>query len=50
MAGFRLGVQIRADDGHETYVAIRITGSVPTNITAVIRLRTRGLVPRILPP
>ena len=33
---FLLGVQVRADDGHETYVAIRITGSVPDNLTAVI--------------
>ena len=33
---FRLGVQVRADDGHETYVAIRIMGSVPANLTKVI--------------
>ncbi|WP_344258887.1 hypothetical protein [Streptomyces sodiiphilus] len=24
---FTVGVQVRADDGHETYVAVRITGS-----------------------
>ncbi|PXX69220.1 hypothetical protein DFR70_102908 [Nocardia tenerifensis] len=45
MAGFRLGVQVRADDGHETYVAIRITGSVPPNITAVILHRVPGGAP-----
>ncbi len=33
---FTLGVQIRADDGHETYVAIRIRGSVPDNLVKVI--------------
>ncbi|MEV0236046.1 hypothetical protein [Nonomuraea sp. NPDC050786] len=36
---FRLGVVVRADDGHETYVAIRITGSVPTNLTVMILSR-----------
>jgi hypothetical protein len=36
LAGFRLGVQVRADDGHETYVAIRITGSVQRNLIAVV--------------
>jgi hypothetical protein len=25
--GFRLGVIVRAEDGHETYVAIRISGA-----------------------
>ena len=33
---FGVGVQIRADDGHETYVAIRITGSVPDDLTKVV--------------
>lgn len=33
---FTLGVQVRADNGHETYVAIRITGSVSGNLTKVI--------------
>lgn len=33
---FTLGVHVRADHGHETYVAIRITGSVPDNLTKVI--------------
>ncbi len=40
--GFRLGVFVRADDGHETYVAIRITGSIPTNLTAMILARVPG--------
>lgn len=33
---FTVGVQVRADHGHETYVAIRITGSVPANLTQII--------------
>jgi hypothetical protein len=33
---FKVGAQVRADDGYETYVAIRITGSVPANLTKVI--------------
>ncbi len=33
---FTLGIQVRAEHGHETYVAIRITGSVPGNLTKVI--------------
>ncbi|MEU1430839.1 hypothetical protein ABZ412_27550 [Nocardia sp. NPDC005746] len=45
LAGFRLGVQVRADHGHETYVAIRITGSVPPNLTAVILHRVPGCAP-----
>lgn len=40
--GFRLGVIVRADDGHETYVAIRITGSVADNLTALILTRVPG--------
>jgi hypothetical protein len=28
-ATFRLGVQVRAEFGHETYVAVSITGAVP---------------------
>lgn len=40
--GFRLGIQIRADDGNETYAAIRITGSVPANLTATILSRVPG--------
>lgn len=44
-AGFRLGVIIRAEDGHETYVAIRITGSVPQNLTATILSRVPGCDP-----
>jgi hypothetical protein len=43
--GFRLGVIVRAEDGHETYIAIRISGSVPTGITAVILTRVPGCDP-----
>ncbi|HVK22412.1 MAG TPA: hypothetical protein VM677_13730 [Actinokineospora sp.] len=45
LAGFRLGVIVRAEDGHETYVAIRITGSVPRNLTAMILNRVPGCAP-----
>lgn len=45
LAGFRLGVIVRADNGHETYAAIRITGSVPQNLTAVILSRVPGCDP-----
>jgi glucose-6-phosphate dehydrogenase assembly protein OpcA len=31
-----LGVLVRADSGHETYVALRILGSVPKNLLIVI--------------
>lgn len=43
--GFRLGVIVRAVDGHETYVAIRISGSVPQGITAIILTRVPGCEP-----
>lgn len=33
---FTIGVQVRADRGHETYVAVRVTGSVPLNLIAAI--------------
>jgi hypothetical protein len=44
-SGFRLGIQVRADRGNETYVAIRITGSVPRNLTATILHRVPGCPP-----
>jgi hypothetical protein len=34
--GARLGIQIRANQGHETYVAVRITGSVPNAVTVTV--------------
>lgn len=46
MAGFRLGVIVRADADHETYAAIRITGSVPPNLTAMILERVPGCDPK----
>jgi hypothetical protein len=46
MAGFRLGIVVRACDGHETYAAIRITGSVPLNLTAMILERVPGCDPK----
>jgi hypothetical protein len=33
---FTLGLQVRADDGHETYLAMRITGRVPANLAVLI--------------
>lgn len=44
-AGFRLGILVRAEDGHETYVAIRITGSVPENLASTILDRVPGCDP-----
>jgi len=41
-AGFRLGIIVRAEDGHETYVAIRITGSVHSSLTTAILSRVPG--------
>jgi hypothetical protein len=46
MAGFRLGVIVRAEASHETYAAIRITGSVPLNLTAMILERVPGCDPQ----
>jgi hypothetical protein len=40
--GFRLGVIVRAEEGHETYVAIRISGSIPGGLTAMILTRVPG--------
>ena len=44
-AGFRLGIIVRAEDGHETYVAIRITGSVHKDLIATILNRVPGCAP-----
>ncbi|HEX3785118.1 MAG TPA: hypothetical protein VHX38_36130 [Pseudonocardiaceae bacterium] len=33
---FALSIQVRADDGHETYVAVRITGSVRENLVYLV--------------
>ncbi|MBT3166944.1 hypothetical protein HTV80_28175 [Streptomyces sp. Vc74B-19] len=39
---FTIGLQVRADDGHETYLAVRITGSVPPNVTPLILRHVPG--------
>lgn len=44
-AGFRLGIIVRAEEGNETYVAIRITGSVHKDLTATILNRVPGCDP-----
>lgn len=36
VGGAVLGVQIRANQGHETYVAVRIIGSVPETLTVTV--------------
>jgi hypothetical protein len=36
MGSFRLGIQVGADHGNETYVAVRVTGSVPGNLIMLI--------------
>ncbi|MCK9876953.1 hypothetical protein MXD61_12280 [Frankia sp. AgPm24] len=36
LEGAALGIQVLADQGHETYVAIRIIGSVPRRLVATI--------------
>lgn len=43
---FRLGLLVRADEGHATYVAVRITGSVPIELTAVILRNVPGCDPQ----
>ncbi|MGQ4330784.1 hypothetical protein [Streptomyces hayashii] len=42
---FRLGIVVRADDGHETYAAVHITGSVPDDLIAVILRHLPGCDP-----
>jgi hypothetical protein len=36
VGGAVLGIQVRANQGHETYVAVRIIGSVPPTLTIVV--------------
>lgn len=36
IGGFDLGIQVRADHRHETYVAVRVTGSVPVSLMMLI--------------
>jgi hypothetical protein len=43
--GAALGIQILADQGHETYVAIRIIGSVPRRLVAIILSLIPGCQP-----
>lgn len=40
--GFVVGVLVRAAEGHETYVAVRILGPVPTQLTAVVLRQVPG--------
>lgn len=43
---FTVGIQVRADHGHETYVAVRVTGSVPLNLVAAILDHIPGCDPQ----
>lgn len=43
---FTVGIQVRADHGHETYVAVRVTGSVPLNLVAAILDHVPGCDPQ----
>jgi hypothetical protein len=36
LGGAVLGIQVRASQGHETYVAVRIIGSVPDAVTVIV--------------
>ncbi|WP_327588193.1 hypothetical protein OHA25_15110 [Nonomuraea sp. NBC_00507] len=42
---FTLGILVRADQGHGTYAAVHITGSVPPNLTAVVLRNMPGCDP-----
>jgi hypothetical protein len=43
---FRLGIVVRADEGHETYVAVRITGSVSDDLVSVLLRHVPGCDPQ----
>jgi hypothetical protein len=42
IGGATLGIQIRAEDGHETYVALRIVGAIPDNLLATVLILVPG--------
>jgi hypothetical protein len=51
---FRVGIVVRADEGHETYIAVRVTGSIPDSLVSIILRNVPGcdpefwdLVPRL---
>ncbi|MEO3789326.1 hypothetical protein ABGB14_03895 [Nonomuraea sp. B10E15] len=45
-----VGVQVRADDGHETYCAVRITGPVPADLVALVLELVPGCDPQSWAP
>ncbi|MEV6153017.1 hypothetical protein AB0L53_21970 [Nonomuraea sp. NPDC052129] len=45
-----IGIQVRADDGHETYCAVRITGPVPIDLVALVLELIPGCDPRSWAP
>ena len=46
-ATFRLGIIVRADDGHETYVAVRVTGAIPEDLVSIILRHVPGCDPEL---
>jgi hypothetical protein len=42
---FRVGIVVRADDGHATCAAVRVTGSVPTELVAMLLRSVPGCDP-----
>jgi hypothetical protein len=44
---FRLGIIVRADDGHETYVAVRVTGTIPEDLVSIILRHVPGCDPEL---
>jgi hypothetical protein len=38
---------VRADDGHETYVAVRVTGAIPEDLASIILRHVPGCDPEL---
>ncbi|MEO3856305.1 hypothetical protein [Acrocarpospora sp. B8E8] len=45
-----IGIQVRAEDGHETYCAVRITGPVLTDLVALVVELVPGCDPQSWAP
>jgi hypothetical protein len=50
LPSYRIGIIVRADKGHETYVAVRVTGSVPDDLVSVILRNVPGCDPELWDP
>ena len=44
---FRLGMIVRADEGHETFVAVRVSGSISDDLVSVILRNVPGCDPEM---